>query len=75
MPLVLFLLSLYAGQSGTERWVFDHLDHVGRHPVRMAGHPKVIESPVGKAVQFNGVDDALFVGVHPLAGAPSSRGK
>ena len=33
------------------------------------GHPRLIESPYGKAVEFNGVDDALFVGVHPLAGA------
>jgi Concanavalin A-like lectin/glucanases superfamily len=73
MPLVLFLLALYAsqpaGQPRTERWVFDHLDRVGRHPVRVAGHPRLIESPLGKAVQFNGINDALFVGVHPLAGA------
>jgi hypothetical protein len=26
-----------------------------------------MDSPVGKAVEFNGVDDALFVDVHPLA--------
>ena len=35
----------------------------------MLGHPKVIETPMGKAIAFNGVDDVLFVGVHPLAGA------
>jgi hypothetical protein len=29
----------------------------------------VIQSPYGKAVEFNGVDDALFIPVHPLAGA------
>ena len=34
-----------------------------------SGHPHVIDSPFGKAVAFNGVDDALFVDVHPLAGA------
>jgi hypothetical protein len=33
------------------------------------GHPHVIDSPYGKAVAFNGVDDALFVDVHPLSGA------
>jgi hypothetical protein len=33
------------------------------------GHPKVIDSPIGKAIEFNGVDDALFIDVHPLAGA------
>ena len=35
----------------------------------MLGHPKVIATPMGKAIAFNGVDDGLFVGVHPLAGA------
>ncbi|PWU05875.1 MAG: hypothetical protein C5B51_13390, partial [Terriglobia bacterium] len=34
------------------------------------GHPKVIDTPIGKAVQFNGVDDALFINEHPLAGIP-----
>ena len=33
------------------------------------GHPRVIDTPIGKAVEFNGVDDALVVDVHPLAGA------
>jgi len=41
---------------------------LGGHPATVLGHPHVIESPYGKAVEFNGVDDALFVGVHPLAG-------
>ena len=35
----------------------------------MLGHPHVIDTPKGKAVEFNGVDDALFLDVHPLAGA------
>lgn len=35
----------------------------------MLGQPKVIDSPVGKAIEFDGVDDALLVDVHPLAGA------
>ncbi len=35
----------------------------------MLGHPQVVDTPFGKAVQFNGVDDALFFDVHPLSGA------
>jgi len=42
---------------------------IGGHKTTVLGHPRVIDSPVGKAVEFNGVDDALFVDVHPLAGA------
>jgi hypothetical protein len=33
------------------------------------GHPQVIDTELGKAVAFNGVDDALMVDVHPLSGA------
>jgi hypothetical protein len=33
------------------------------------GHPRLIDSPYGKAVEFNGIDDAIFIDSHPLAGA------
>jgi hypothetical protein len=43
---------------------------VNGHQVKVLGHPAVVDSGLGgKAVQFNGVDDALFFDVHPLAGA------
>ena len=48
--------------------MFDQTAAIGGHPTTVLGHPHVIESPYGKAVEFNGVDDALFLGVHPLAG-------
>jgi len=61
-----------AGGAGSipdsEVWRFDQTGLLGGHPATVLGHPRVIESPYGKAVEFNGVDDALFVGVHPLAG-------
>jgi lysophospholipase L1-like esterase len=50
-------------------WRFDRTDLVGGHSTKVLGHPVVIDTPRGKAVQFNGVDDALFVDVHPMAGA------
>ena len=52
-----------------EVWTFDRIDRLGGHPTTVLGHPHVIDTPDGKAVEFNGVDDALFVDVHPLAGA------
>lgn len=52
-----------------EIWIFDRLENVGGHKTTVLGEPKIIESPVGKAVEFDGVDDALFVDNHPLAGA------
>ena len=50
-------------------WTFDRLDRIGGHQTTVLGHPRVIETPLGKAVEFNGVDDALLADVHPLAGA------
>jgi hypothetical protein len=50
-------------------WTFDRLENIGGHKTTVLGQPRVIDSPVGKAVEFDGVDDALFIDNHPLAGA------
>jgi Concanavalin A-like lectin/glucanases superfamily len=55
--------------AGQEVWRFDQTGSLGGHATKVLGHPTVIDTPMGKAVQFNGVDDALFADVHPLAGA------
>ena len=52
-----------------EIWTFDRLDRLGDHPTTVLGHPRVVDTPVGKAVEFDGEGDALLVDVHPLAGA------
>jgi len=55
--------------GGSEIWRFDNLERIGGHAVTVLGHPRLIETPAGRAVEFNGVDDALFLDSHPLAGA------
>ena len=50
-------------------WNFNQVAEIGGHPTQVLGHPHVINSPYGKAVEFNGVDDGIFIPVHPLAGA------
>jgi len=50
-------------------WSFDRLENIGGHRTTILGQPKVIDTPLGKAVEFDGVDDALFIDNHPLAGA------
>jgi hypothetical protein len=49
-------------------WAIDNLQSIGGHKTTVLGNPMVIDTPQGKAVQFDGVDDALFVDNHPLAG-------
>jgi cytochrome c551/c552 len=56
-------------QHPFELWTFDRLEDIAGYPTKVEGHPRVIDSPVGKAVEFNGVDDALFIEDHPLADA------
>jgi hypothetical protein len=54
---------------GPEVWIFDRTENIGGLPTTVLGHPRVIDTPLGKAVEFNGIDDALLIGEHPLAGA------
>jgi hypothetical protein len=56
-------------EADQETWIFDNVDRIGGHTATVLGHPRVIDSPAGKAVEFNGIDDAILIGVHPLAGA------
>lgn len=69
--LVSYLGSLRGGatQAAAEVWRFDRLDNIGGHPTTVLGQPVIVNSPIGKAVQFDGVDDALEIENHPLAGA------
>lgn len=49
-------------------WSLDNLQSIAGNPVSVAGDPRVIDSPNGKAIEFDGVDDGIFLDVHPLAG-------
>src|SRR5215211_5250467 len=64
------VLSLANAQGDrAETWTFDRVDRIGGHPTTVLGTPRVIDTLIGKAVEFDGEDDALMVDVHPLAGA------
>ena len=58
-----------ASTPATTVWTFDRLSDIGGHPTTVEGAPVLIDGPGGKAVKFDGVDDALFIDNHPLAGA------
>ena len=53
----------------TAVWTFDRLADIGGVPTHVEGAPVLTDSPWGRAVLFDGADDALFIDRHPLAGA------
>jgi hypothetical protein len=69
VPAGLAGLPCLEAAEGEEIWIFDRLDRIGGHPVKVEGAPRVVDTPLGKAIEFDGVDDALYIDVHPLAGA------
>jgi Concanavalin A-like lectin/glucanases superfamily len=68
ITLALLLAPPHA-QAKSKTWHFDKLERIGGFTPHVEGAPKIIHTPLGKAMLFNGVDDALFIDNHPLAGA------
>jgi len=60
-----------AGSSVADQtvWRFGRLDRLDI-PLTIEGAPERVDAPGGQgALRFDGMDDALFIGAHPLAGA------
>ena len=49
-------------------WQLDNLQRIGGHELTVAGAPRLIDTANGKAIEFDGVDDGIFIDLHPLAG-------
>jgi Concanavalin A-like lectin/glucanases superfamily len=49
-------------------WHLDNLEWIAGHEVTVEGEPKVIETQNGKAIEFDGMNDGIFLDLHPLAG-------
>jgi len=54
--------------EGAVVWNIDNLQSIAGHKLTVLGAPKVIDSPGGKAVQFDGNGDAIFLDASPLEG-------
>lgn len=53
--------------TGTN-WVLDNLTSIGGHPVSVVGAPRVVQTPLGPAIEFNGSTDGVFVDSSPIEG-------
>src|SRR5688572_21927641 len=63
------VLMVIPAQAAQSVWTFDNLSRIGGLVPKVEGQPKLVNSPVGKAVQFNGKNDALFFADRPLVDA------
>ena len=50
-------------------WKIDNIEAIGGNKTTVLGSPEVIKTPTGRAIQFNGTDDGIFIDINPLAGA------
>lgn len=67
--LMTLLFSISNAQVKTVSWRIDNLTQIGGNAVTVSGSPKVIQTEVGPAVEFDGIKDGLLVDNNPMNGA------
>ncbi len=61
--LLLVLLSFVSFAQSTT-WKINNLQTIGKHQTEVLGAPKVVK----KAIEFDGVDDGIFLATNPIEG-------
>jgi hypothetical protein len=51
-------------------WIVDNVSTINGHKVSVVGSPRIVQTPIGAAVEFNGSSDGLFVDANPIEGLP-----
>lgn len=73
MFIAFILIAGCASQSAkvqsTSLWKFNSLTKIDGHAVELMGQSKIVDSPYGKAVSFDGDGDRLLVDSNPLGDA------
>ena len=52
----------------TVEWKISELLETKSFGLTTSGNPAIVDSPYGKAVRFNGVDDGIFLNTNPIIG-------
>jgi len=56
-------------EEKSELWEIDNLEKIGGHPVDVIGDPEVVNTEIGRAVEFDGNGDMLLVDFNPIGDA------
>ncbi len=67
LPLCLFAASALS-QDAAVTWRLDNLERIGGHAVGVLGAPRVVQTEIGPAVEFNGMTDGLTIDANPIEG-------
>jgi hypothetical protein len=73
--MVTILMILFSGCSeGVKNtdsivWDIDNTKKINNHEITAFGAPIIVDTPYGKGLQFDGVNDGLLLDINPLAGA------
>lgn len=67
--LIFFNMCQKSNKINSIVWDIDNLEKIGGNKPIVLSTPMVIDAPKGRAVQFDGVDDGIFLNINPLAGA------
>jgi hypothetical protein len=52
--------------SKAEDWELTSLKKIGGHSVQVFGNPKIVNTDLGKAILFNGINDRVLVNYNPV---------
>ncbi|MEZ4850041.1 MAG: LamG-like jellyroll fold domain-containing protein [Bacteroidia bacterium] len=66
---LLFSTIITQAQVDTTYWAVDNLSQIGGNSIQIIGEPTVIQTELGPAIEFDGIDDGIIVDANPLAGA------
>jgi acetyl esterase/lipase len=76
LGLALGLVPLSASEYGVTvqapaapvTWRLDNLERIGGHAVTVIGEPRVVQTDIGRAIEFKGTTDGLLVEANPIEG-------
>jgi hypothetical protein len=69
MILLIIFCSPLKEKNDTIIWDINNLKYIGGNKVTILSSPKVLNTLIGRATQFDGIDDGLILNTNPLAGA------
>ena len=68
LSVIVLYVHAFAQSDTSVTWILDNVDSIGGNPTIKTGDPVVIETPIGPAVLFNGIDDDLLVKANIIKG-------